>query len=196
MRELPNAPATQRNREPILVELTRLFDNTQAVLEVGSGTGQHAVHFAPALPQLVWQTSERPAELAGLRSWLSARPASNLPAPLALDVDDPWPDLSVDGVFSANTAHIMNWRQVCVTFVGVSRCLAPAGQFVLYGPFAFQGQLVPSNARFHQNLRMQRAGMGIRGAEELDALAQNVGLRLVETVPMPANNHLLVWRKV
>jgi hypothetical protein len=193
--ELPSAPATERNREPILGELVRLFQRTQRVLEIGSGTGQHAVFFAPALPQLVWQTSERPVELAVLSRWLSAQPAANLPAPLALDVDSPWPELSVDGVFSANTAHIMSWRQVCVTVGGVSRCLAAGGRFVLYGPFAFQGQLVPSNARFHDNLRARRRSMGIRGREELEALAEGVGLVLGEVIPMPANNHLLVWDK-
>lgn len=195
MTELPSAPATERNREPILGELTRLFQHTQRVLEIGSGTGQHAVFFAPALPQLVWQTSERPIALPVLSRWVSAQPAANLPAPLALDVDEVWPDITVDGAFSANTAHIMNWRQVCVTFGGVSRCLNAGGRFVLYGPFAFQGKLVPSNASFHDNLRGQRRSMGIRGIEELEALAESQGLILGEVVPMPANNHLLVWDK-
>ena len=193
--DLPRSPATERNRGPILEQLQTLFADRTHILEIGSGTGQHAVYFAPELQHLRWQTSDRPRVLDGLRRWLAAYPAANLPDPVALDVDDAWPDMEIDGIFSANTAHIMSWRQVCVMFVNVARCLLPGGRFVLYGPFAFEDVMVESNARFHANLRQQQVSMGIRGYEALDALAAMGGLEATSVIPMPANNHLLVWDK-
>lgn len=195
MTGLPSAPATERNRAPILAELEALFAQSKTVLEIGSGTGQHAVYFAPRLPHLIWQTSEMPVNMAVLQQWLAAHPNANLPPPLVLDVDGEWPDLSVDAAFSANTAHIMSWRQVCVTFHGVAARLLGGGSYVLYGPFAFGGRMEPSNARFDASLKAQQPSMGVRDLEELEALAEFVGLRLRRVIAMPANNHLLVWQK-
>lgn len=112
MPDKPYAPACDRNREPILSVLREHFADRREVLEIGSGTGQHAVYFAAALPHLNWQTSERSAELAGLRLWLDEARLPNTPAPLALDVGAAWPSLTVDGVFTANTLHIMSWDEV------------------------------------------------------------------------------------
>jgi hypothetical protein len=193
--ELPSAPATERNRTPILTELTSVFAQSNRVLEIGSGTGQHGVYFAPKLPHLVWQTSEMSVNMPVLKQWLAAHPSANLPPPMELDVDADWPDLVVDGAFSANTAHIMSWRQVCATFHGVAARLLGGGCYVLYGPFAFGGSLAPSNARFDGSLKCQKPSMGIRDLEELEPLAKLVGLQLRRVIAMPANNHLLVWHK-
>lgn len=195
MNELPRAPATERNAEPILAAIGPLLAQARRVLEVGAGTGQHSVWFAPALPHLSWQASDVAANLPGIRAWHAAHPAANLPPPIMLDVDEPWPDVVADAVFSANTAHIMSWRQVCALFCGVGRLLPPRGLFLLYGPFNEAGRFTSdSNRAFDLSLRAAVPHRGIRDREALEAVAALSGLGFERSLPMPANNQLLVFR--
>lgn len=195
----PFAPSAERNREPILAALRPRLAGVRRLLEIGSGTGQHAVHCAPALPHLVWQTSERPAQLAGLRCWLDEAALPNTPPPLALDMDHPdWPEQAGgavhDVVFSANTLHIMPWTTVGAWFAALPRVLAPAGRLLVYGPFIEADRpTAPSNLRFDAQLRAQAPHQGVRRLDALDALAAQVGLQRRERVEMPANNLLVVW---
>ena len=193
---LPRAPAAERNREVILERLVELFAHRRSVLEIGSGTGQHAVHFAPRLSQLTWQASDVADNLPVINAWIRARPAANLPQAVELDVlRADWPVKAVDGVFSANTAHIMSWPAVTAMFEGVGRVLVAGGIFALYGPFFFTGVAVPSNQRFDRSLRASDPTMGVREVDRLAALGLRHGLRFLEALPMPANNHILVWRR-
>ena len=203
--EKPFSPACDRNREPILALLRECFADVREVLEIGSGTGQHAVHFAAAMPWLSWQCSDRAEHLPGIRAWLDEAALPNTPAPLALDVDTgPWPRPaaagvgaggSFDGMFSANTLHIMGWPSVQRFFAGVDTALAPGGTLVVYGPFNYDGRFSSdSNREFDGWLRARDPASGIRDFEAVDALARNIGLALQADVAMPANNRCLVWR--
>ena len=190
--------ACERNKGPILAVLREELAGTTRVLEVGSGTGQHAVHFAAGLPRLLWQPSELAAALAPLAERIRLEGGANLRAPLALDVrDDPWPVGAVDAVFSANTLHIMGWSAVRDFFRGVGAVLVPEGVLCVYGPFRFGGRHTSdSNAAFDQYLRERDAESGVRDFEALDAEAQAHGLRFGANHAMPANNRTLVWRRV
>lgn len=192
----PYAAACDENKEPILAVLRRAFAAPGTVLEIGSGTGQHAVYFGAALPHLVWQTSDVPAAHAGIRAWLSEATA-NVLLPLALDVlDEPWPVARVDHVFSANTAHIMSLRAAQAMFAGVGRVLVTGGVFALYGPFNYGGRYTSeSNRRFDQWLKSRDPASGVRDVDDLTNFAQAAGLALCEDVEMPANNRTLLWRK-
>jgi cyclopropane fatty-acyl-phospholipid synthase-like methyltransferase len=166
------------------------------VLEIGSGTGQHALHFAAALPQLAWQTSEVPGQLDAVRAWLAARGLPNVLAPIELDVRGEWPAGSFDAIFSANTLHIMGWDGVCALFRGVARCLAPGGVLAIYGPFNYGGRHTSdSNAAFDDLLRRRDPASGIRDREAVEELARAAGLAPVADHAMPANNRLLVWAR-
>lgn len=192
----PYAEACERNKRPILEVLIHEFADARRVLEIGSGTGQHAAFFGPALPRLIWQTSDLAVNHAGIRAWLAEAAAPNVREPLLLDVLGPWPDWPFDAVFSANTAHIMSWPQVQAMFAGVARVLAPSGRFCLYGPFNRRGEFTSeSNREFDRALRAQDPAMGLRDDRELCALARGCGLTLESDHDMPANNRLLVWRK-
>ncbi|HYN64454.1 MAG TPA: DUF938 domain-containing protein [Candidatus Limnocylindrales bacterium] len=185
----PVSEAYERNRKPILDVLKRVFADRRHVLEIGSGTGQHAAYFAPALPHLVWQASDVAENLPGIRERVSD------PAPIELDVDKDWPALPVDAVFSANTCHILSWPQVERMFAGVGRLLPPKGVFALYGPFNYHGKHTSeSNARFDAMLRSHDPASGLRDFQDISALAERSGLALVEDNAMPANNRLMVWR--
>jgi hypothetical protein len=176
--------------------LERVFADRRAVLEIGSGTGQHAAYFAPALPQLVWQPSDVAEHLEGIRQWVDDCAAPNLRRPIELDVERDWPQLEADAVFSANTCHIMSWPQVERMFAGVGRLLPARGVFALYGPFNYGGRHTSeSNARFDAMLRARDPASGLRDYGAIDALAQAAGLALQEDNAMPANNRLLVYRK-
>jgi SAM-dependent methyltransferase len=181
---------SERNREPILAVLRRVFADRRRVLEIGSGTGQHAAYFAPELPHLVWQASDVAANLPSIREWVTQ------PAPLELDVNDPFPRVEADAVFSANTSHIMSWPQVERMFAGVGELLPPGGILALYGPFNYGGKHTSdSNARFDAMLRARDPASGLRDAEAIVALAARHGLVLAEDNAMPANNRLLVFRR-
>jgi SAM-dependent methyltransferase len=173
--------ACERNKGPILAVLREELATCTRVLEVGSGTGQHAVHFAASLTHVLWQPSELP---------------ENLLAPVMLDVRaDPWPAATVDAVFSANTLHIMGWSAVCEFFRGAASVLARPGVLCVYGPFRFGGQHTSeSNDAFDHYLRQRDPHSGLRDFEALDRLAQERGLRLTANHAMPANNRTLVWR--
>lgn len=192
-----DAPATSRNREPILSVLREEFANLGSVLEIGSGTGQHAVYFGHAMPDLVWQTSDLAENHAAIKAWLTAEGPDNVRAPIALDVTTtPALREHYDAVFSANTAHIMSIAAVAHMFRLVGHTLGESGVFCLYGPFNEQGKFTSeSNERFDQSLRDQDPSMGIRDLEAIDALSSKSGLRRVRRYMMPANNMLLVFRK-
>jgi hypothetical protein len=179
--------ASERNRAPILAVLKRVFKDRKHVLEIGSGTGQHAAYFAPELPHLVWQASDVAENLPGIREWVSQ------PAPIELDVDKEWPRLDVDAIFSANTCHIMSWPQVERMFAGIGR-ISTLRTFCLYGPFNYHGKHTSeSNARFDAMLRARDPASGLRDYDDIARLAERAGLMLVEDNAMPANNRLLVF---
>lgn len=195
--ELPFAPATERNKAAILAVLRNVFAAPARILEIGSGTGQHAVHFAQNLPQLTWIATETEAQLTQLAPRLRSADLSNMQGPLLLDVDDEqWPVSVVQGVFAANVSHIMGWPQVVAMFAGVGRVLDPGGAFCLYGPFNYNGEFTSaSNAQFDAQLRARAAHMGLRDFTQLELLAVGAGMALEKDNAMPANNRLLVWRK-
>jgi hypothetical protein len=189
----PFSEASERNRGPILEVLKRVLDRSALVLEIGSGTGQHAAYFAAALPHLAWQPSDVAEHLPGIRMWTEGIP--NVHAPLALDVDGPWPALDADAAFSANTAHIMSWAQVERMFRGLGS-MRKLRIFCLYGPFSYGGKHTSeSNGRFDAMLRARDPLSGVRDAQAVAALAGSAGLTLAEDNPMPANNRLLVFRR-
>ncbi len=194
---LSGSEACERNKGPILAVLREELAGCRRVLEVGSGTGQHAVYFAAALPQLVWQPSELQEQLPGLSERIRLEGGSNLRAPLALDVQShPWPGTPVDAIFTANTLHIMGWSAVCEFFRGAAGALERPGVLCVYGPFRFEGRHTSeSNAGFDEYLRRRDPASGVRDFEALDRLAQGGGLSFKANHAMPANNRTLVWRR-
>jgi len=189
--------ACEQNRSPILGILGNEFAEARHVLEIGSGTGQHAVYFSRHLPHLQWQTSDLEENHASIRAWLVEAGLANARPPLALDVSrEEWPATRYDGVFSANTAHIMSWPAVECMFAGIGKLLTSRGRFCLYGPFNYGNRYTsPSNQRFDIWLKSRDASSGLRNFEELDELAGKHGLILRSDHQMPVNNRLLVWEK-
>lgn len=197
MVERPFADATARNAEPILEVLRQEFRNCTDVLEIGSGTGQHAVRFATELRHLQWQTSDLDENHAGIRAWIVETGLPNVRAPLSLDVMTADPEAaSYDAVYSSNTAHIMSFDAVIRMFAIVGKVLRPDGVFCLYGPIRKGGEFnTESNAAFDVNLRSRDATMGIRDLEALDGLAAEHGLQRTSLYAVPANNLVAVWHK-
>ncbi len=194
--EKPHSPSCERNREPILDVLREHLLDRRRLLEIGSGTGQHAVYFAEALPHLTWQASDRADNLPGIGQWLADAALTNTPPALELDVTGTWPPQRYDAVFSANTLHIMSWAEVERTFAGLADILADDAKLIVYGPFNYHGRFTSeSNAKFELWLKERGAHQGIRDFEQVNALAEAIGLALVEDRAMPANNRCLVWRK-
>ncbi len=193
----PYSDACERNRDPILNVIKDWFLAPGSVLEIGSGTGQHAAYFAEHLPHLQWIATDRKENHAGISAWIEEKPLANLRGPLELDVETgPWPVEQVDYVFSANTAHIMSWPQVEKMFAGIARVLLPNGVFCLYGPFNRNGEFTSeSNRAFDESLKARDAKMGLRDDQALVALGKNNALILVADHSMPARNRLLVWRR-
>jgi cyclopropane fatty-acyl-phospholipid synthase-like methyltransferase len=192
----PFSAASERNREPIAAVLRPWFEDRRHVLEIGSGTGQHAVHFAGAMPHLIWQSSDRADYLPGIRLWLDEAGLPNTPAPLELDVMEAWPCWRYDAIYSANTLHIMAWHEVEAFFASLPGCTTDDACVAVYGPFNIDGQFTSeSNAAFDRELKMRASHMGIRDTAEVDALAASVGFDLAEDVAMPANNRLRLWRR-
>ena len=192
----PFAAACERNKAPILDVLRERFADRRHVLEVGSGTGQHAVHFAAALPHLQWQCTELEQNLPGLRLWLDEAALPNLLPPRVLDVNQPLLAGPWDAVFSANTLHIMGWPEVERLFDGLALRLPLQGLLTVYGPFNLGGRYTSeSNARFDAQLRSADARRGIRELEAVDALAAAAGLTLLEQRAMPAHNLCVSWRR-
>jgi cyclopropane fatty-acyl-phospholipid synthase-like methyltransferase len=197
MSEKPFAPSSDRNKVPILEVLRHEFQKAESVLEIGSGTGQHAVYFAADLTHLKWQTSDVAENHDDIHAWLHEANLHNVQDPLKLNVlEDTVPDTTYDGIFSANTAHIMSFRAVRKMFEIASDVLHDAGRFVLYGPFRQDGEFnTESNENFHKSLRQRDPQMGIRHLEELDQVAAKGVLNRVRLYAMPANNHIAVWTK-
>lgn len=192
----PHSPACERNREPILEVLRDHFADRRHVLEVGSGTGQHAVHFAAALPHLTWQSSDRAENLPGIRAWLDEAALPNTPAPLELDVAGRWPTGPFDAIFSANTLHIMAWSEIRRFFARLPIVIADDAILAIYGPFNYDGRhSSASNAAFDQWLKDRGAHMAIRDAAEVDALAMTAGFTLIDDRAMPADNRCRVWHR-
>ncbi len=195
------SPACERNREPILAVLREIFATSSHVLEVGSGSGQHAVHFAPALPHLRWQTSDLAENHRSILAWQAEFPSPNLAAPLLLDMQETnWPHslekMGIDAVFSANTCHIMPWHCVQHFLRGAAQLLPSGGRLAIYGPFNEHGAFTSeSNAQFDATLRQRNPQMGIRDKTDLQHIASAHHLHFVHSYPMPANNQLLFWQK-
>lgn len=194
---LPFSDACERNKGPILEVLREAFAGVAQVLEIGSGSGQHAVWFGQHLPNLTWQPTEVAEHLPALRERLDLEAPDNVRAPLPLDVvTHPWPVTGVDGLFSANTLHIMSWDHVGHFFRGVGEVLLPGGTLCVYGPFRYGGQFTtPSNAEFDRWLKRRDPVSGVRDVEAVNALARAQGLTLLADHAMPANNQTLVWRR-
>lgn len=194
----PYAEACERNRAPIADVLRDAFGGCAAVLEIASGTGQHAVYFGAQLPHLIWQTSELPEHHAGIAAWLADAQLPNVLPPLELDVNAAgWPAQRYDAVFTSNTLHIVGWSAVERMFAGIARALPAGGVLAVYGPFNYGGSFTSaSNAQFDAWLKSRDAASGIRDFENVDALARSYGFALAQDVAMPANNRTLVWRRL
>lgn len=194
----PYSESCDQNRDPILAVLQPLFDNCKEVLEIGSGTGQHAVYFAKKMSYLNWHTSDTRENHQGIQRWLNDAALPNTRPPLELDVShSEWPRIKFDAVFSANTAHIMCWPMVEDFFTGVGYMLGTEGLFVLYGPFNYNGRFTSeSNARFDLWLKARDPQSGVRNFEDLNQLANNAGMQLKKDYEMPANNRILCWQKI
>lgn len=191
----PCSPSCERNRGPILAVLRTHFARCRRVLEVGSGTGQHAVHFAAAMPHLQWQATDLRENLPGIRAWLSEANLPNTPPPFELDVGGAWPAGEYDAVFSANTLHIMSWECVRALFAALPGVLTDDAVVAVYGPFNYGGRYTSeSNAAFDRWLKEQGGHEGVRDFEAVDTLARAAGLTLLQDCAMPANNRTLIWR--
>ena len=201
MTQLPFSPACERNQAPIAAELARLLpriaERTRRVLEIGSGTGQHAVFFQQSVPWLHWQASDVPGNLPDLKARFALEGQGNLAAPLPLQLgQDNWPEARFDAVFTANTLHIMPFDLAPALFNGAAGVLAPGGLLLVYGPFSEDGKHTSdSNRAFDRSLRARDPRMGIRDLQSLRSMAQSAGFEQVDTIAMPANNQLLHFKK-
>lgn len=193
----PFSQACENNKQYILDQLRTAFAAGSRVLEIGSLTAQHVCFFAEQMPQVHWLPSDLPDNLPTVLAGLADCALPNVSAPLALDVSRlPWPLAQVDGVFSANTLHIMPYSHVERLFRGVGQVLRPGGRLCIYGPFKYGGEFTsPSNARFEQWLKERNPDSGVRDFEQVDDWARAQGLRLLADCPMPANNQLLLWER-
>lgn len=194
---LPYSQAAENNREPILAVLRRLLADVESVLEIGSGTGQHAVAFSAALPHLFWQPTEHPAALPMLKPRCEASSHDNLGAPLPLDILD-WPETFAwpQALYTANTLHIVGTDTVRALFDTCAVRGQPGTRLLVYGPFNYQGRYTSeSNAQFDVWLKQRDPASGIRDFEWVDTLAEQAGYALLDDVAMPANNRLLCWEK-
>ena len=195
--EKPCWPACERNRDPILAVIQPLLEKSTTVLEIGSGTGQHAVYFAERMPHLEWQPSDQLEYHEGITQWVAESGLANLRPVIELDVRWPeWPTEKVDAIYTANTAHIMSWPSAEKMIAGVARNLNPGGLFLIYGPFNYNGTYTSeSNREFDQWLISNDPDSAIRDFEQVVAVAEEHGMRLVNDNTMPANNRLLHFTK-
>ncbi|WP_153768862.1 DUF938 domain-containing protein [Labrenzia sp. CE80] len=202
---LPFSAAAENNKRPILEKLKDSFSESTRVLEIASGTGQHAVFFAENLPHLDWRPSDLDENLPAIDQRIVQADAdlANLLAPIELDMSDlPWPvsasdyEDAYDGIYTANSLHIVSWELVEAFFEGVGETLAPGGVLCIYGPFKYEGAFTTaSNETFDKSLRDRTPESGIRDFEAVNELAEKIGLKLIADHPMPANNQLLVWKR-
>ena len=200
MIDKPYSQASENNKQPILTKLTTHFADNKHILEIGSGTGQHAVFFAQHLPHLTWQTSDLLVNHDGINQWLSESSLPNVNKPLVVDLHEQWPVANntqpLDGIYTANTLHIISWPLVIKFFEGVSQNLSVGGKLCIYGPFKYEGNYTSeSNASFDQWLKDRDSHSGIRDIEALFLLATSAGLELINDHAMPANNQLLHFTK-
>jgi SAM-dependent methyltransferase len=193
----PFSQACENNKDPILTVLKRVFDSPCEVLEIGSGTGQHAIYFAEHLPHVTWQPSDLSIYLPGIDSWLEEARLENIKSPMVLDINKkPWPVSEIGAVFTANTLHIMSWESVQVFIESLGKVMCPGAIFCCYGPFNVGGTYTSdSNAQFDVWLKQQNPLSAIRDIEAVISLANNAGIKLKEDIEMPANNKLLIWEK-
>ncbi len=194
MTHKPFSQACENNKESILQIISRVFCQSTTVWEIGSGTGQHGCHFARHLPHLVWQPTDRKANISAIGLWQEEAELTNLKAPLVLDVNDAnWPCDAIEALFTANTLHIISWKEVEVFFRRLNEYLITKAFICIYGPFNYNGAFTSdSNAHFDQWLKSQNPLSGIRNFEDIISLAASNGLNLVNDFAMPANNRLLV----
>ena len=192
----PYAESSEVNKVPILAVLWEIFAEHKRVLEIASGTGQHAVYFGRELPHLIWQPSELAQHLPGIQAWLDEAQLPNVLAPLAIDVNDAcWPVAKVDAIFNANTVHIISWPEVERLFAHIARVIEPGGCVCLYGPYNYGGKFTSeSNARFDTWLKSRDPNSGVRDFEAVNQLASSHDLELLHDIGMPSNNRILVWR--
>lgn len=192
----PYSQACENNKTPILNEIASRFSTFTDVLEIGSGTGQHAVFFAEKLPHLQWHTSDCIENHIGIIEWIDDSHLTNVVSPIRLNViDDTWPSRKFDAVFTANTCHIMDWQAVTAMFVGVKEVIGQGGLFVIYGPFNYHDNYTSeSNERFDAMLRKRDPFSGLRNFEAIVSLANDNHLEFVEDIAMPANNRLLIFK--
>lgn len=193
----PVAESCLQNQQPILDALRDVFSEAGEVLEVGSGTGQHAVFFSQHLPHLEWQPSDLQEQHPGMLLWLNEVKHDRIRPPLVLDVDDEiWPVENMDYVFTANTTHIISLSQAERMFAHIASVLKQGGLFAQYGPFNYNGKYTSeSNARFDQWLKQQHPLSCIKHFEQLQAFATENAMDCIDDIEMPANNRLLVWQK-
>ena len=194
----PYAESCAQNQGQILEVLREEFAENKNVLEIASGTGQHAVFFGRALPHLNWQTSELAHNHAGIQAWLDEAQLANVRSPVTVDVFAPaWPIDQVDAVFNANTVHIVSWQGVEHMFAGIGRVLSLGGIVCIYGAYNYGGKFTSeSNERFDAWLKSRDPVSGVRDFEAVNLLAEAQGLRLLKDVSMPGNNRTLVWQRI
>ena len=198
MNPKPYSESCDQNKAPIFEVINPLLQDKQHVLEIGSGTGQHAVYFAKKMPHLIWQCSDQHIYLPGIKQWLQAGNLNNTPDPIRLDVSqDQWPALhDIDVIFSANAVHMMSWENVVDFIHQAGKCLIPNGLLLLYGPFNYEQQYTSeSNAQFDRWLKQRDPKSGIRDFEAMNQLAHDAQLSFVQDYAMPANNRILCWLK-
>jgi hypothetical protein len=195
------SPSCERNQQAIFEALSPWLQQVNSVLEIGSGSGQHAFHFCKQLPSLAWQCTDRGEYLAGLKANIDQhnyrQPSSKFSQAIELDVGGAWPEQHCDMIYTANSLHIMSWQSVQSLILNLSSCLNDGGFFCCYGPFKYAGEFTsPSNANFDIWLKDRNQESGIRNFEALEGLANAQQLQLVRDIKMPANNQLLIWQKV
>lgn len=203
----PFSQSCENNKQVIFERIKDQFQNGNVVLEIGSRTAQHVTYFASLMPTVRWLPSDIPENMATLKACLDGDEHENIAPPVTLDVtQDSWPvsafdesvsDSGVDGVFTANTLHIMPWSAVESFFAGVGRALRPSGKLCVYGPFKYKGKFTTlSNEAFDASLKLQYSGSGVRDFETIDQLAKTKNLQLIHDHDMPANNQLLIWQMI
>ena len=193
----PYSESCDQNKEVILSVISPLFSSLSNVLEIGSGTGQHAIYFAEKMPHLTWQTSDCLSNLDGINMWLADTELTNVLPPLELNVShSQWPQLKVDAVFTANAIHIMQQQDVVNLINGVGKLLKQGGSYVIYGPFNYNGLYTSkSNENFDHWLKQRDPLSGIKNFEEIESLANSNNMQLVTDYEMPANNRILHYIK-
>ena len=194
----PYSESCEQNKDHILSVIKPLIASGENVLEIGSGTGQHAVYFAENMPEVKWHTSDCSLYIAGINMWLSDSQLNNVVEPIELNVStSPWPNIDVDAIFTANSIHIMGDEDVTNLFVGAGALLQKGGSFIIYGPFNYDGQYTSdSNKSFDEWLKANNAASSIKHFEKIISLAADNGMSLVKDYAMPANNRILHFSKI